>query len=307
MQSVIQTRYDRLEKALTALLDTIISYNPSVHAADELVDADDSVNEALDQRTYHISLTKRLIAVSNLILDPVVQHHANYTRILSLRQTANSLDEQIKSTMRLLSETRRDLRSISSPDTHDTLRQVSADDLLSYAKFIAKTSVPPTFRKEIAASAIPQESQAAAAAAAAAAAGTAEPTTQITNGIATPAAGTAEVSDEKPETNVSKLNEETKAMLEPFSNLPFVPWPSQEKINAGALGHTQGMLEAGIDPAGVLSSEEQEAEDKRRKEQEEERQRVEEEERAKRRRESMLVIGTDRQGAQTDVFNPDDI
>ena len=251
---------------------------------------------------YQISQTKLSVAVKTLTLDPVVQHHANYTRILALRQTANSLDEQIKSTMRLLSETRKDLRSISSPDPHNTLRQVSAEDLLRYAKFIAKTSVPPTFRKEIAASAIPQESQAAAAAAAAA-----EPTTQITNGIATPAAGTTDISDEKPETNVSKLNEETKAMLEPFSNLPFVPWPSQEKINAGALGHTQGMLEAGIDPTGVLSSEEQEAEDKRRKELEEERARVEEEERAKRRKESMLVIGQDRQGAQTDVFNPDDI
>lgn len=59
MQSIIQSRYDRLEKALTALLDTIISYNPSVHAADELVDADDSVNEALNQRTYTYHVRKK--------------------------------------------------------------------------------------------------------------------------------------------------------------------------------------------------------------------------------------------------------
>lgn len=206
--------------------------------------------------------------------------------------------------MRLLSETRKDLRSITSPDPHDNRRQVSADQLLSYAKYIARTSVPPTFRKEkdLAASAIPQESQAAAATATAI-----ESSTQTTDGIATPA-GANDVSEiEKPETNVSKLNEETKAMLEPFANLPFVPWPSQEKINAGALGHTQGMLEAGIDPAGVLSSEEQEVEDRKRKEIEEERVRVEEEIRAKRRRESMLVVGADRVGAQTDIFNPDDI
>lgn len=56
MLSTIQTRYDRLEKALTALLDTIISYNPSLNAADELVDADDSVNEALDERKRASSL-----------------------------------------------------------------------------------------------------------------------------------------------------------------------------------------------------------------------------------------------------------
>ncbi|GAB7341151.1 hypothetical protein MBLNU457_7450t1 [Dothideomycetes sp. NU457] len=279
MLSTIQTRYDRLEKALTALLDTIISYNPSIHAADDLVDADDSVNEALDE---------------------LIQHHANYTRILSLRQTAASLDEQIKSTMRLLSSTRSDLRSISSPSPHEQTHSVRAEDLLSYAKFIAKTSVPPTFRKEIT-DAIPSTSLADEP--------QPPPVTTLTNGIATPANGGADGDGEadRPQTNISKLNEETKAMLSPFANLPFVPWPSQEKINAGALGAAQGMLEAGIDPAGVLSAEEQEREEERRRVDEEERRVVEEEERARRRREGMMLVGHGTEGVQSDVFDPDDI
>lgn len=194
--------------------------------------------------------------------------------------------------MRLLSSTRTDLRNITSPDPHEQTRPVRAADLLSYAKFIAKTSVPPTFRKELGITAIPAPSRNAEDA----------PSTHLTNGIATPDGETGQ-----PQTNISKLNEETKAMLAPFADLPFVPWPSQEKINAGALGHTQGMLEAGIDPAGVLSQEEQEREEERRRAAEEERRRVEEEERARRRREGMMLVGSERGGAQSDVFNPDDI
>lgn len=201
--------------------------------------------------------------------------------------------------MRLLSSTRSDLRAITSPDTNSQQpRPVTAADLLSYAKFIAKTSVPPTFRKEITSTAIPSESRHAEE----------QPpppaVTNLTNGIATPNDGETE---RQPQTNVSKLNEETKAMLAPFEDLPFVPWPSQEKINAGALGHAQGLLEAGVDPAGVLSAEEQEREEERRRVAEEERRRDEEEERARRRREGMVLAGTERGAVQTDVFNPDDI
>jgi len=204
--------------------------------------------------------------------------------------------------MRLLSTTRSDLRAISSPDTHSQTRQVRADDLLSYAKFIAKTSVPPTFRreKELDAAAIPDASTHDASQPATIA-------TQGPNGHVTPTGGggadAADGDGEQPQTTVSKLNEETKAMLAPFANLPFVPWPSQEKINAGALGAAQGMLEKGIDPATVLSEEEEVREEERR----EERRRVEEEERARRRREGMVLPGREAGAVQADVFDPDDI
>jgi len=50
MLSILQTRYQRVEKALDALIDAITQYNPSLTAADELVAADDDVNEGLEER-----------------------------------------------------------------------------------------------------------------------------------------------------------------------------------------------------------------------------------------------------------------
>lgn len=49
MLSTFQERYARMELALNALVESISAYNPSVSAADELVAADDEVNEALEQ------------------------------------------------------------------------------------------------------------------------------------------------------------------------------------------------------------------------------------------------------------------
>lgn len=49
MLSVFQARYARMEQALNMLVESISAYNPSVAAADELVAADDDVDDALEQ------------------------------------------------------------------------------------------------------------------------------------------------------------------------------------------------------------------------------------------------------------------
>ena len=49
MLGTLQSRYQRLERALDNLTDSITAYNPSLTAADELVAADDDVSEALEQ------------------------------------------------------------------------------------------------------------------------------------------------------------------------------------------------------------------------------------------------------------------
>ncbi|KAI7174198.1 hypothetical protein KC352_g24450, partial [Hortaea werneckii] len=80
--------------------------------------------------------------------------------------------------------------------------------------------------------------------------------------------------------------------------------PSVDKIQAGALGEIQKMVEAGRDPASVLSPAEQAEADKRRAE-EEERERLEELEREKRRA-SMFDIQRRRTAVdESDVFDPD--
>lgn len=231
----------------------------------------------------------------------VAVHHANYSRILELRATADALDEKIKSTLRTLADTRKDLLEIPSSQPAPNTRQVGVEELLSYAKFISKTTVPPTFRGHISTELLSQPQPAI----------TDAPTTQITNGMATPAqngdsTNTTDQSAQAENRAVATLSAETKAMLDPLSQLPFVPWPSQEVIRMGALAAIQGMLEDGTDPTTVLSAEEQEAADKRRAE-EEQRLQAEQEERERRRREDWAARGGNRAAMTEDVFDPDEL
>jgi hypothetical protein len=50
--------YSRMEESLQRLTDSIAAYNPSPAAADELLAADDAVNEDLERRMFQ-SITKR--------------------------------------------------------------------------------------------------------------------------------------------------------------------------------------------------------------------------------------------------------
>lgn len=51
MLSQFQSSYERVEKSLERLTESIAAYNPSASAADELVAADNVVNENLEQCT----------------------------------------------------------------------------------------------------------------------------------------------------------------------------------------------------------------------------------------------------------------
>lgn len=226
-------------------------------------------------------------------------HQANYARLLSLRQTASALDENIKSTTRMLAETRKELLSIQSKPDTVAVREVPVEDLLSYAKFISKTTVPPTFRGHIAKDILSSSHQPIEQ----------SQTTQIANGMATPAGAAPDGVLPQQQGNgigLTTLNEEKKDMLDPLSKLPFYPWPSPDIIRMGALSSVQLMLEDGVDPTTVLSKEEQEAEDKRKAE-EEERLRKEEEELERRRRESYAARGAGRHQESEAVFDPDEL
>lgn len=49
MEEILETRFQRVEAALQTLIDSITTYNPSPPAAVELVAADDSLSEGLEQ------------------------------------------------------------------------------------------------------------------------------------------------------------------------------------------------------------------------------------------------------------------
>jgi hypothetical protein len=50
MEDILSTQFDRVEKALGTLVDSIAAYNPSPQAAVDLVAADDELSRGLDQR-----------------------------------------------------------------------------------------------------------------------------------------------------------------------------------------------------------------------------------------------------------------
>ena len=51
MDNTLVELFERVEKALGTLVDSIAAYNPSPQAAVDLVTADDQLSQGLDQRT----------------------------------------------------------------------------------------------------------------------------------------------------------------------------------------------------------------------------------------------------------------
>lgn len=225
----------------------------------------------------------------------VSKHQANYARILALRQKTEALDQNIKDTVKLLADTRKDVVAIPADDSaSNSRREVDVEELLRYAKFISKTTVPPTFRKPIPEVKLPKSTDEQAQA-------------QITNGMATPPPG-AQDSENTPYVRseivgLQAMPQQSQDWLESFNNLPFEPWPSHGIIQQGALADIQRMIEDGRDPTTMLSPEEQAEADKRKAE-EEEAERLEQEERNRRR---LSISAAQGNRARPDVFNPDDM
>ncbi|KJY00242.1 mediator of rna polymerase ii transcription subunit 4 like protein [Zymoseptoria brevis] len=290
MLSRFQASYQRVETSLQKLTDSIAAYNPSITAADELVAADEAVNANIDQ---------------------LVQHQKNHQRILSLRQTSEALDESLKSTLRLLAETRKEIQAIPSASS-SSRREVTVDELLDYAKFIACTTVPPTFRRPIPDDLLPKKQAALAV--------------QPSNGMVTPPQASAgplidslaiAADDSNPnydqstspaEENlaVKAMEDREKAFIIP-QNLPFEPWPNHTIIMRGSLADIQRLAESGVDPASILSREEKAEAERLRKEREEEEAR-EAEIRERKRREVWSDQAARRPTvADNKPFNPDDL
>jgi hypothetical protein len=50
MDDILNEQFERVERALTALVDSIAAYNPNTQVAIDLVTADDELSKRLDQR-----------------------------------------------------------------------------------------------------------------------------------------------------------------------------------------------------------------------------------------------------------------
>lgn len=211
-------------------------------------------------------------------------HQNNYLRIQKLREESRLLDDQIRECLTNLASTRKDVQSV--PTTQYPSKpgySFTYDELLSYARRISKTTMPPPG----ALNAVPPAS-------------TAGDNTPVLNGqsaVATPSATTPASQLPSQQTLAStntSLPELITAHMNPHAVTMFYPWPEEDRIRAGALSRNQMLEEQGIDPKGYdpVAEEERkvrEEEEKKRKEEEERVQREEQERKTREERERLRI------------------
>lgn len=299
MDSYIDARFERVEKALATLIESITKYTPQTPQALELASADREL--------------------SNGLLD-LQTHQNNHVRILALQAASNALDAQIRDTLRLLWNTRKDITSTHvTKFPHGPSYDVNWEELLGYARRISKTTLPaPSILAaaaaasnlgdpigaesvgEITGDAVNTPNTTAAPTPAPGAA------TPLGNGAATPAATQQQSQSQQQQQqqrqstqqrNGTALPDEWARFLDPLTDQTFYPWPTEEKIRMGALASIQAIIDQGIDPRGFDPTEEEarrQREEEMRREQEE-KEAAEREENLRRMREEQARVARERQ------------
>lgn len=177
----------------------------------------------------------------------VAQHRENSARIQTLRAEREALEEQFKTSVSALADLRRELFATPVTEFPDHLRPVPFDELLQYAKNIAQTSVPPTYRES------PPETQQQDKGK-----NTEEgvPSAPSTNTAGTPAQPPTQEQAQDPTDGEAKegeekvITEEEAEWLKKLkeTSLSWFPWPDEEKIRRGNLMQIQNALDRGRDP-----------------------------------------------------------
>ncbi|KAI2602138.1 hypothetical protein GGR54DRAFT_625486 [Hypoxylon sp. NC1633] len=303
MDKQLDTCFDRVEKALGMLVDSIAKYHPSVSQVNELGQADIELNKGLED---------------------LQNHQTNYKRIQDLRTATASFDAQIKDTLRLLANTRKEL--VGAPATVFPVDapsyDVNYDELLAYARRISKTTMPPAsaVNSVLADAQIKGESNSTVNGGPGAGIGMGTGSTETI--ITTPAGGTpngaqvtpagaatpanangalppqpsqdpsSQAQTQSQPQSQQNLPEDIQWHLNPQAGLEFIPWPNEEQVRKGALASLAYISEQGInpenyDPEAEKARKEREEEELREAE---ERERIEREERERRAREEQSRV-----------------
>ena len=210
MNTIIQSQLDRVETALTILIDSVAAYNPSIPAANSLLIADDKLHEGLKH---------------------LAKHQSNHARILTLQEKISQQNANITSTLTTLADTHKDLVSIPTSLPSKDTRKVPYDELLDYAKRISRYTVPPTAVLPIPPASAPQPQPV--------------PSHPVNGDVEV----TRESDKDAKGMGIEALDDEEKKWLEPLKQLPFVPWISDDVMKRGALAQIQAMVERAEDPA----------------------------------------------------------
>ncbi|KHN98987.1 Mediator of RNA polymerase II transcription subunit 4 [Metarhizium album ARSEF 1941] len=259
MDQYIDSRFERLEKALSNLIDSVTKYHPSTLQAEELKTADNELTKGLEE---------------------VQIHQNNYIRIQKLRQSSAALDAQIRETLTSLANTHKDVvttRTTTYPSEPNY--PIAYEELLRYARRISKTTLPPAATIEgapaLAETQSPNPESHAQASLTPSARTPSQSQSPAVNG--TPQLAADQATQQPANINTS-LPEGMSQYLNPLSGQLFFPWPLEDKIRSGSLASYQVLVEQGIDPKGYDPATEEE----RKLKEEEERKAKEELEKAER-------------------------
>lgn len=183
----------------------------------------------------------------------MVIHQSNNARIQNLRVTLGALNQSITANLTLLADIRKDTLATPATTFPEKQRNVPYDELLEYANRISRYTVPPTFRSPAPTSQAPglTSSQHPTVS-----------TISTVNGVSAdqrPLPSATESPSNFPVQGegigIASLEQSEVQWLDPLTQLPFMPWPSEEVIRQGALAQVQVMLEQGLDLSSVGDSE----------------------------------------------------
>ncbi|KAK6591698.1 hypothetical protein H4I96_12254 [Botrytis cinerea] len=274
MDKIIDARFDRVEKALVNLIASISKYSPAPALAQDLVLADQELNDGLS------------------LLN---QHQQNTHTLDTLHATSAALDTQIRDFLILLTSTRK------------------YEELLSYARRISKYTAPPETRSSKPEASSPKQEEIATNGSTTpsvtvtgnGANGNAMDTDvpSVTPNGSNPPAPSQDQASQQPSQSQTALDAEVvQALNTRLDDRPFQPWARDEDIRGGALANIQALLDK------ERKAEELEREKEAQRVQEEERHRADME----RRNNAMSAgagagVGAERPKVfQLDEFDDDD-
>lgn len=179
-------------------------------------------------------------------------HQEYYSRVLRLHETVDNLNQRITASLSSLTDVRKELLATPATAFSQGQRNVPYAELLDYGSRINKYTIPPTFHQTVPVltAKVPTQTQ--------------EPANPLrTNGSGVsaeqngPSPIVSSLNDQAhgEGIGVSSLDQKEVQWLDPLSTqVPFVPWPSEDVIRRGALAQIQLMLEQGQDPNMVVTS-----------------------------------------------------
>jgi len=192
-------------------------------------------------------------------------HQNNHLRIEALRATIAALDGQIKTILTSLAGVRRELTSTGTGVPDAPGHEIRYDELLSYARRISKTTLPPPgltngLDADGAGSGTPPSQQDTGAAPTPAPATPAAATPAgLSNGAQTPAGASTPAASQPlgsqlaapPSSQLTgALPPSIAQFMNPLTGQAFVPWPDASRFRLGALAANQRLLDDGLDIRG---------------------------------------------------------